>query len=690
MIGASLTQKSLFIAVLLFGLLRGLHAAGAEELPFTVKVTNVTPASLPDYLDPFTHPSPTGQWSDFPVAPVMIDRELYIIYKNGYSDKVIRYKGSNIENAVRQPDGTLNPKHPIYGTVIHPYLLGGMWYDPAEQKLYAPMHCEYPGYTTGDGIVLRQTHLAVSADKGLTWTYEGPLITGDTAIPAFAYSGSHWDGGDGDFYLYVDEPGGYFYIFTTFYQWPKPGINAPFFMRHRVARCKISDKMASGKWQRFHHGDWIEPGIGGKSSYVDAHRVIYCADLKKYVGFNYGGGLSACTDLAKQDWSACFSIPGNYWGSQKNLEITPVDVDGINTWVCGRTIYLYTYLQGWNAGPGTKYQIEFGPGVTTDAAGYLGWGAGLDIKKFFSPGWEGSPTTDPLRPYGEPCYDSADSIEARRVRKVDCTSPETVCLGAWKLQDAPIASRNSDHVGDSVMLEFEGTGIYWRAQQGPDCGKADVFLDGTLQKTVDCCGAYTPYKFWFVKTGHDAGAHSIKIVVRGDKNANSTGTWIKHMSFECAGDCNQASDGFSGLIGKNGWHYLAWDGKTYSQLEFVPTANVWQEKGNKLTVGPDWLMPEQGRDAVRQWVVPHDGLIRVEGSLSTGPGKGDGIKAEIAHNAAIVWPSEIAPHAEPWGHDLRLRVKKGDTLSFRVSRRGTIATVERCEWDPLITFVEPQ
>lgn len=691
-----MTCETLLVAVLLLSLLcsaqcartEDLPAAPARSLPFTLKVTNVTPPTLPDYLDPYTHPSPSGQWSDFPVASVMIDGELWIIYKNGYSEKVIRYKGTNIENAVRQADGTLNPTHPKYGTVIHPYLLGGMWYDAAEKKLYAPMHCEYPGYTTGSGIVLRQTHLATSTDKGLTWTYAGPLLTGDPAIPPFANSGSYWEGGDGDFYLYVDEPGGYFYLFTTYYMWPKPGVNAPYFMRHRVARCKISDKMAPGKWQRFYNGLWSEPGIGGKASYVDAHRVVYSSYLKKYLSFNYGSSLSICTDLARQDWSACFNIPGNYWGTQKNLEITPVDADGTSTWTCGRTLVLYTYLQGWNAGAGAKYRLDFGPGETTDAEGYLGWGAGVDTKKFFDPHWEGNPSMDPLRPYGEPSYDSADPIEGRRVRKVNCASAETVYSGQWKVQAEPIASRGSDKPGDSVTLEFKGTGVYWRAEQGPDCGKADVFLDGVLQKTVDCCGGYTPYKFWFVKTGLDAkAAHTLKIVVRGERNAKSTGGWIRHLSFEYAAQTNQASDGFSGVMGKNDWRYLAWNGTTWSNLEFKPTENTWQN-ASKVTVGPDWLVPGESAGAVRQWIAPRDGQVRVEGSVSVGPGKGEGVKAEILHNAAVAWPARVVQHAQPSTHDLRLTVKKGDALSFRVSHNGPVIADDRAQWNPAITFVE--
>jgi len=54
---------------------------------------------------------------------------------------VYRYKGTNIENAVRQPDGRNGMVVPGFD----PYILGGMWYDAAGKKLYAPLHCELAG-----------------------------------------------------------------------------------------------------------------------------------------------------------------------------------------------------------------------------------------------------------------------------------------------------------------------------------------------------------------------------------------------------------------------------------------------------------------------------------------------------------------------------------------------------------------
>ena len=182
---------------------------------------------------------------------------------------MFRFKGTNIENLTRQPDGTAN--FPLRA----PYILGGVWYDEAEKRLYA-MHCEQDGYAN---MVLREIHLASSGDKGLTWKYEGRLLTrNDPAQPARSgpsFSGLSWDGGDGDHILYVDQRGGYIYLFTNHYLWPKTQAPAGGLLRHSVAQCAIRDKMAPGKWWKFYNGQWSQPGVGGKASYVNGYCVTY-------------------------------------------------------------------------------------------------------------------------------------------------------------------------------------------------------------------------------------------------------------------------------------------------------------------------------------------------------------------------------------------------------------------------------
>ena len=107
-------------------------------------------------------------------------------------------------------------------------------------------------------------------------------------------------------------------------------------------------------------------------------------------------------------------------------------------------------------------------------------------------------------------------------------------------------------------------------------------------------------------------------------------------------------------------------------------------------MGADFLVPGETRDAVRRWVADRDGVVRVEGVVSVGAGNGDGIKATVLHNAEVVWPETVVVHAKPQSHDLRVKMAKGDTLSFRVVRNGTVTPDDRAQWDPAITFVDPE
>lgn len=658
--------------------------AAVPSLPFTIHIAETTPKTLPEYLDNIhSVTKDLSMYQDWPISTAVIDGEFWVMQKCGYSETVLRYKGTNIENAVKQPDGRLNPTNSKWGTVVNPYILGGMWYDPVDKRLYAPLHCEYPsayftGGTTTGTTLNRQIHLAVSTDRGLTWQYEGPIVTRDdpsNSHPEPEYSGSLWDGGEGDFMLYADVDHGYVYLYTSHNLWPKPGNTGPRFWAAHVARCAISDKMAPGKWKKFYNGTWSEPGLGGKASYVEAGNIIYSRYLRKYLSFNGGGSLSICSDLSKQDWTPSFRIPDGNWTRDGIWACTLTDANKTDVSQFDKSLYVYTY---WHLKPGAVHRIEFGDGNTPDTFGYVG--SGVADPMFAT-------TMNPIRPYGEPLYDNTDPIESRRVRKVGCDSPEMTYSGAWCNQASPVKAKTSAAINDSVFFRFKGSGIYWRAATGPDCGKADVYLDGALQKTLDLFGDYTPYQFGFIKTDLDAkDVHTIKIVVKGEKNPKSSGTAVKHMSFEYSAESYQASDGFSSVMGKNQWHYFWQSGSTSGNLEFDLHKNVFGKTGSGVVIGPNYQVADDAHDAVRQWVAPHAGTIRIEGQVSVNDVVGDGLKVKIVRDKTEVWEQRFVTHDKPLSHDFTLVVAKGDPVRFCVSKNKSANG--KATWDPVITFVQ--
>ncbi len=646
------------------------------KLPFKLTITKTPIENLPDYL---TEKSP-DEWMDFPVSATRMDGEFWVMLKNGETKPAYRFKGTNFENARREPDGVITTP------VSRPYILGGMWYDSTDQKLYAPLHCETRGYYT---TILRQITLASSTDKGLTWKYEGPVMTRDDPTQPLPSgresSGQYWDGGEGDFFLFADEKEGYVYLYTNHYVWSKTGIDGPpfgffTFMGHHVARCAIKDKLAPGKWRKFYNGSWSEPALGGKASDVKGYYVMYNTYLKKYISFDYNSSISVCTDLSKQDWSPNFKVTGDAWGyiSAAGAGVGAWHVLNEaknNVFTGGKTLWLYAY---WEKKFYGLYKLDLGAGETPDTAGYYA-------------GYAGKPVTsmDPSRLYlfGSR-YESDDPIEARHTRRVSCSHADLSYQGTW----TPEANREyydstamiSAAAGSQVQFTFRGSDVYWRAVKGPDCGKADVYIDNKLEKTVDCySSAMTPYQFaWIVKDLDPERNHIIKIIVKGESNPKSSGTVIKHLLFEYSAESYRTSDGFSNVMGKNSWFYQQKINAEYSDLKF---ADPFWSGGDKTELGYTHMTAES-HDAVRKWIAPHDGEVRVEGAIRQIQADTSIARFEIMKNATGVWPSKTVPSGKAVNHDFNLTVQKGDALYF-ILKKNVSAGPEKVVWDPVVTYL---
>jgi hypothetical protein len=84
--------------------------------------------------------------------------------------------------------------------------------------------------------------------------------------------------------------------------------------------------------------------------------------------------------------------------------------------------------------------------------------------------------------------------------------------------------------GDALEISFSGSGISIDGNWVKDGGKADVFLDGKLVRTIDTYYNYNRQEhdnvtIWHV-TGLPEARHTVKLVAKGDKKAESQGTKI--------------------------------------------------------------------------------------------------------------------------------------------------------------------
>ncbi|WP_160724103.1 S8 family serine peptidase [Bacillus sp. USDA818B3_A] len=86
--------------------------------------------------------------------------------------------------------------------------------------------------------------------------------------------------------------------------------------------------------------------------------------------------------------------------------------------------------------------------------------------------------------------------------------------------------------GSAAELKFTGEGVKVLGSTGSNRGKADIYVDGKLVKTVDLYSSTTKYKAAIYEAANlSKGSHVIKIVNRGEKAAASSGTSITVDSF---------------------------------------------------------------------------------------------------------------------------------------------------------------
>jgi hypothetical protein len=297
----------------------------------------------------------------------------------------------------------------------------------------------------------------------------------------------------------------------------------------------------------------------------------------------------------------------------------------------------------------------------------------------------------------QPNPESSDPILSRRTKIVGSASPEMKYSGDWKERLEPkeyYEGRLSESgtANSSVEFSFTGPDIYWRALRSPEGGKADVFIDGEFCQTVDCYSprATVSENFVFVKTGLDpTKPHTIKVVVKGEKHPNSKGSAVGHMAFEFAAESDRASFGFSSIMGKNNWRYLERAGDSESRLRFLPSDEVftrdWQGTG-EVRIGDNYQIAESGRDAVRQWVAPLTGTVRIEGRVTAEPSAR--ASANLLKNSEELWRAESGAKDADLAHDLTAEVAQGDTLNFAVST--TADQPAKVVWDPVITYTRSE
>ena len=89
-------------------------------------------------------------------------------------------------------------------------------------------------------------------------------------------------------------------------------------------------------------------------------------------------------------------------------------------------------------------------------------------------------------------------------------------------------SSYANATGSATTFKFTGTNVSWKTQKLSDGGITDVYLDGTKVATFDGYSATPQYNVTgYTKSGLASATHTLKLVVTGRKNANSSNTYTE-------------------------------------------------------------------------------------------------------------------------------------------------------------------
>ena len=147
-----------------------------------------------------------------------------------------------------------------------------------------------------------------------------------------------------------------------------------------------------------------------------------------------------------------------------------------------------------------------------------------------------------------------------------------------------------------------------------------------------------------------------------------------------------AQDDFSSTQGCRNWYYLYGSG---TPMTFDSSTGWWQGNEPYLLLWNNGGHPGNGSDAIRRWVAPQAGSVRITGNAQdTNTACGGGVSVSIAKNATVLWQQTLANgNTAGIGFDLTTTVVQNDGVNFSINRGpdGNNAC-DATGFDPTIVF----
>jgi hypothetical protein len=398
------------------------------------------------------------------------------------------------------------------------------------------------------------------------------------------------------------------------------------------------------------------------SKAVEKYLCLFTANEDPPEGTNIDGiGIGCCTDLSRQDWAWGY-CPDGMFGFLNLINAEGNDVAR----TCDASFRFYSYFAEHDF---RRMDVTVRKGETRA----INFG---------------------LRYLFQSHPESSDPIFSRKTRIVPAGHSAATYTGVSSVvNDADSfdgTMRVANQAGVAIEMPFSGTEIYWRAVRSPDSGRADVYIDGALKKTIDCYSprSTTPKEFAYFHRNLPPGNHRIRIVVRGEKHPDAKGALIRHVGFESSAESYRASAGFSSLNGKNCWHYQQKTTAGFHDLTPIAdevSGTMYWSGENNCRIGIDYQTADP-HGVARRWRAPRAGKVRIEGLVQSPK---DSAACTISMNENEVWTT-----AHPAAQFVELTVSPGDMITFMsvLSKNcsADCGTPSRISWDPTITYLDPE
>jgi hypothetical protein len=190
--------------------------------------------------------------------------------------------------------------------------------------------------------------------------------------------------------------------------------------------------------------------------------------------------------------------------------------------------------------------------------------------------------------------------------------------GCWDLRTEKLTSGKPRTFDSYEPFPFK----YPNASPYPGDGTRSKILLNDRQIFPDTGWAYSPNASvtipFNVETEIHKGDHLV-FLVNMNHNIGWDTTAFDPSIVYSDGETHIASKEFSGVQGEKGWRYQYLENGKFIDLVYYPAHQQWRKAVDNATgtpfIGAGTQHPDVDQDAARVWTAPHDGLVRIMGSI---------------------------------------------------------------------------